>query len=61
MESCSVSVADTYYKGSVHDLPAEQAKRHIESGAAMVAPEEDEVHTAVESMEGVKKAIKKRS
>lgn len=61
LESLSVSVEKVFYKGSVHDLPDAEAKRYIDSGAAQVAPDEDDVHTAVENLEGVKKAIKKRS
>lgn len=62
MESCSVSISQTFQKGSVHDLQADEANRHIKSGAAIVAPDEDEdVHTALEPMQTVKKAIKKRS
>lgn len=61
LEGCSVTLAKTYQKGSIHDIPDDEAKRHIESGAAQVAPDDDDVHTAIESMEGVKKAVKKRS
>lgn len=61
LESLSVSVEQVFYKGSVHDLPDGEAKRYIESEAAQVASDDDDVHTAVESMEGVKKAVKKRS
>lgn len=61
LESLSVSIEQVYYKGSVHDVPDGDAKRYIDSGAAAVAPDDDEVHTAVENMEGVKKAVKKRS
>lgn len=59
LESCASG--EVYAKNSVHDLPADVAKRHIASGAAAPYSDDEEVHTAVESMEGVKKAIKKRS
>lgn len=54
--------ANVYQKGEIVDLPPDQAMRHLDSGAAIPAPDEDEeVHTALEPMHHVKKAIKKRS
>lgn len=62
LESCAPG-GEVYAKGLKTDLPAEFAKRLIESGAAapFEGDLEEDIHTAVDPLTEVKKAVKRRS